>query len=150
MASTLEAVRLSAGLPERISNRIQLLVAAAANPDKAIRFLNRLRQESPSAFDRIASSTAALRSAVMLFSYSTFLSEAVLQNPERILQVASSGSLYRVLMAEEYAKRLTDFLPNDGTPEAIDLARFRRGQLLRIMLRDVLGIATLSDITLEL
>ena len=30
------------------------------------------------------------------------------------------------------------------------LARFRRRQILRIMLRDVLGLATLSDVTGEL
>ena len=30
------------------------------------------------------------------------------------------------------------------------LARFRRRQFLRIMLRDVLGLATLSDVTEEL
>ena len=35
-------------------------------------------------------------------------------------------------------------------PSAVDLARFRRRQLLRIVLRDVLGIATLSDVTEEL
>jgi glutamate-ammonia-ligase adenylyltransferase len=32
----------------------------------------------------------------------------------------------------------------------VDLARFRRRQLLRIVLRDVLGVATLSDVTTEL
>ena len=35
-------------------------------------------------------------------------------------------------------------------PSAVDLARFRRRQLLRIVLRDVLGVATLSDVTSEL
>src|ERR1019366_7533542 len=35
-------------------------------------------------------------------------------------------------------------------PSAVDLARFRRRQLLRIVLRDVLGVATLSDVVEEL
>jgi glutamate-ammonia-ligase adenylyltransferase len=114
--------------------------------------LERLRQDSPSAFDRIASSPAALRSAVNLFSYSQFLSETVLQNPERILRVANSGSFYRVLPAEEYARRLVEFLGKDGAgaPAAVDLARFRRQQLLRIVLRDVMGVAALSEVTEEL
>ena len=116
------------------------------------RYLERLRQESPPAFDRIASSPAALRCAVNVFSYSRFLSDAVLKNPERILQVANSGSFYRVLSVEEYEERLFDFLGNErrGMPSAVDLARFRRRQLLRIVLRDVLGVATLSDVTEEL
>jgi glutamate-ammonia-ligase adenylyltransferase len=114
--------------------------------------LERLRQNSPSAFDRIASSPAALRCAVNLFSYSHFLSETVLQNPERILRVANSGSFYRVLSAEEYAQRLVEFLGKDtaGVPAAVNLARFRRQQLLRIVLRDVMGVAALSEVTAEL
>jgi glutamate-ammonia-ligase adenylyltransferase len=152
MESSLDVLGLGAGLPERVAARIQMLLAAAPNPPAAARLLERLRQDSPSAFDRIASSPAALRSAVNLFSYSQFLSETVLQNPERILRVANSGSFYRVLPAEEYARRLVEFLGKDGAgaPAAVDLARFRRQQLLRIVLRDVMGVAALSEVTEEL
>jgi glutamate-ammonia-ligase adenylyltransferase len=151
MQSSLDGIRLGMGLPERIATRIQLLLGSVPDADTAARFLERLRHDSPSAFDRISSSPAALRCAVNLFSYSNFLSEAVLKNPERILQVANSGSLYRVLTVEEFEERLFDFLANhEGVPAAIDLARFRRHQLLRIVLRDVLGIAALADITKEL
>src|ERR1035438_5136410 len=152
METSLDVLRLGAGLPERVAARIHMLLAATPNPQAAARLLERLRQDSPSAFDRIASSPAALRSAVNLFSYSQFLSETVLQNPERILRVANSGSFYRVLSAEEYAQRLAEFLGKDpaGVPAAVDLARFRRQQLLRIVLRDVMGVAALSDVTAEL
>jgi [glutamine synthetase] adenylyltransferase / [glutamine synthetase]-adenylyl-L-tyrosine phosphorylase len=128
------------------------LLASAPDPVAVVHFLERLRHDSVSAFERICNSPAALRCAVNVFSHSKFLSEAVLKNPERILQVASSGSLYRVLTAEEYEMRLFDFLGagRQGVPSAIDLARFRRRQLLRILLRDVLGLATLSNITEEL
>ena len=144
--------RLAAGLPERVVTRIQLLLATVPDPGAAIHFLERLRQESASAFDRICSSPAALRCAVNLFSYSKFLSEAILKNPERILQVANSGSLYRVLTVEDYEMRLFDFLGHGrkDAPSAADLARFRRRQLLRVLLRDVLGFATLSNVTEEL
>jgi [glutamine synthetase] adenylyltransferase / [glutamine synthetase]-adenylyl-L-tyrosine phosphorylase len=152
METSQDVLRLGAGLPERIAARIQMLLAATPNPHAATRLLERLRQNSPSAFDRIASSPAALRCAVTLFSYSQFLSETVLQNPERILRVANSGSFYRVLSSEEYAKALSEALGNNSVevPAAVDLARFRRDQLLRIVLRDVLGAATLSEVTEEL
>jgi [glutamine synthetase] adenylyltransferase / [glutamine synthetase]-adenylyl-L-tyrosine phosphorylase len=144
-------IRLGAVLPERIAARVQLLLAAAPDPDTSLRYLERLRQTAPSVFDRVSSSPAALRCATGIFSFSQFLSESVLQHPERILQVANSGSLYRVLRAEEYEERIFEFLgPNQGVPTAEALARFRRRQLLRIVVRDVLGIATLSDITEEL
>src|SRR6516165_5113068 len=152
MPGSLDVIRLGVGLPERIATRIQLLMAAVPDPDKATRYLERLRAEAPTAFDRIASSPGALRCAVTLFSYSDFLSESVMRNPERILQVATSGSFYRVLTCEEYEERLFEFLgkQHEGVPAAVDLARFRRRQLLRIVLRDVLGVATLFDVTEEL
>ena len=152
MQSSLDAIRMGSGLPERIAARIQLLLASVPDPAAASRALERLHQKSPTAFDRIASSPAALRCVVNVFSYSQFLSEAVLQNPERILQVSGSGSFYRVLSAEEYEERLLDFLgqPQPEVPSAIDLARFRRRQLLRIVLRDVMGVAELAEVTEEL
>src|SRR5690242_17923694 len=103
------ALRLSTGLPERSASRIQVLLASVPDPDTAVRFLERLRAESPSAFDRITRSPGALRSARHLFSFSAFLAEAVLKHPERIVQVANSGSLDHVLTAEEYEERLFDF-----------------------------------------
>src|SRR5213079_1806606 len=151
MQSLANAFRLE-GLPERIATRIQWLLATVPDADCATHFLVRLRHDSPSAFERIASSPAALRCAVTLFSYSRFLSESVLRNPERILQVANSGSFYRVLAVEDYVERLLDFLGSghQGVPDAVDLARFRRRQLLRILLRDVLDVCTLAGVTEEL
>ena len=145
-------VRLFAGLPERIARRIQLLLASVPDPPAVERYLERLQHESPSAFDRIVSSAAALRCAVNVFSYSRFLSDAVLKNPERILQVSTSGSFYRALSVEGYEERLFDFLGKErrDMPSALDLARFRRRQLLRICLRDVMGVAALAEVTEEL
>ena len=76
----------------------------------------------------------------------------MLKNPEQILQVASSGNFYRVLSVEEYEERLYDFLGagHGGVPSGVELARFRRRQLLRIALRDVQGVAGLAEITEEL
>jgi len=139
-------------VPERLAARISSLLASVPDPAAATRYFERLQQASPSAFDRITSSPAALRSAANIFAYSAFLSDAVLKNPEQILQVASSGSFYRVLTVEEYEERLYDFLgaTRGGTLTAVELARFRRRQLLRIALRDVLGVAGLAEITEEL
>jgi glutamate-ammonia-ligase adenylyltransferase len=138
-------------LPERITVRIQHLLASVPDPETSERYLLRMQTESPSAFGRIASSPAALRAAVHLFSYSKFLSDSVLRSPERVLQIANSGAFYRTMEAEEFEERLLDSLGgerHDGLA-ALELARFRRRQLLRIVLRDVLGAATLADVTKE-
>ena len=146
-----DIARLGNGIPEAILTRIQVLLAWVPDPDEALHFLERLRQESP-AFERITSSPTALRYLVSIFSFSAFLSEAILRHPEWLLQLTTSGDLHRVLSCEEYLDRLTDFLGADQTvvPSAFALARFRRQQLLRIVLRDVQGLASLSDVTEEI
>src|SRR5581483_3254682 len=100
------ALRLGAGLPERIAARIQVLLAAIPDPNTALRFLERLRMEAPSAFDRITSSTGALRCPIHLFSFSNFLSEAALKHPEHILHVAIPGvstGILKITLGSYYA-----------------------------------------------
>jgi len=147
-----DIARLGGGIPERIAARIQSLLAWVPDPDEALHFLERLRQDGPAAFNRIASSPAALRCLITTFSYSRFLSESVLKHPEWLLQAADPGDLHRMFSADEFVERLVEFRAAEGpdVPPAVLLARFRRRQLLRILLRDVLGLAALADITGEL
>ncbi len=126
---------------------VERLLAPAADPDQAARFLARLRQETPPGFERIASSPAALRAAIAVFSCSNFLAEAVLREPERIFEALDAAHFGRMLSKEEFQQRLTALCTR---PAAIDLARFRRRELLRIVLRDILGVATISEVTHEL
>src|SRR4026208_1198628 len=129
---------LSIGLPESIFTRIQVLLASVPDPDQSLHHLERLRVENSAGFDRISNSPIALGYLITIFSYSNFLSETVITHPEWLLQLAVSGDLHRVLTTEEFEQRLTTFLESPGVPAAVDLARFRRQQLLRIVLRDVL------------
>jgi glutamate-ammonia-ligase adenylyltransferase len=126
----------------QVQERIELLLASSPDRTAAVRFLGRLRAESPAEFDRIANSAAAMRAAIAIFSVSSFLSESVLRDPERIFKVAGSHRFYRVLSVDEYRQMLAA----SDTP----LAAFRRRQLLRIALRDVLGAAMLAEVTQEL
>ncbi|HTT62712.1 MAG TPA: hypothetical protein VMG35_12745 [Bryobacteraceae bacterium] len=141
---------LAGGLPDAILARIQVLLASVADPDQSLHYLERLRSENPAGFSRISSSAAALGYLITIFSYSRFLAEAVLRHPEWLLQLAVSGDFHRVFTAEQYEQRLAEVVGPEGIPAALDLARFRRQQLLRIVLRDVLDLASLSDVTEEL
>ena len=81
-------------------------------------------------------------------SFSRFLSEEILQNPQWLEEVSAMN---RLLTASEYKKRLGKFLKDPADrPLALSLALFRRQQILRILLRDVLGLASLSEITEEI
>jgi glutamate-ammonia-ligase adenylyltransferase len=146
-----DMARLGSRIPERIATRIRLLLGSVPDPDEALHFLESLRHDFPAAFDRISSSAAALRYLITTFSYSRFLSEAVLRRPEWLLQVATAG-LHRPLTAEEFAGLQPPFQAGESPDlaPAVMLARFRRRQLLRIVLRDVLGLATLPVVTGEL
>src|SRR6266542_4390167 len=113
--------RLGNGIPERIQARMQKLLAAVPDPDKALHFLERFRLEHRAAFDRVISSPLSLQYLITIFSYSIFLGEAVLQYPEWLLQTASSGSMHRVLSCEEYENLLKNFLgQSSGIPSALD------------------------------
>ncbi len=115
----------------------------AADPEMASRYLASFRNRHAAVFERLRTSSTGLNALAAVFANSHFLSEDVLQHPDWLEILVESGDLYRVLSAEEYLLRLK------LSPE-MPLAVFRRKQLLRIVIRDVLGHATLSEVTEEL
>src|SRR5277367_2340733 len=132
--------------------QLGILIESSPDPDQVIRFLERLRKEAPEGFSRISSRPTALRYAVAVFGFSIFLSETVIRNPDWLLDISSAGDTRRVLRTDEFEERLAVFLGPSfgGVPSAFTLARFRRRELLRLVLRDVLGLGSLSDVTEEL
>ncbi len=143
---------LSEHLSEDLQARFRTLLKASPDPDQALHFFDRLQREQPESFDRLAESNAALQVLVSVFSYSRFLSEAVLVHPNWVDELVGSGDLYRVLAAEDYSERLESALEAAGqrVPAAVSLAAFRRRQILRIMVRDVMGLCSLPEITGEI
>ena len=125
------------------------LLTSIPDPERVRHYLASLQQQFPSAFQRIVESPPALRIATHLFSYSRFLSDAMLREPERILQLSNSQTFNRVFSVEDYREKLYTFL-RSGVPSAVDFARFRRRHIVRILLRDVLGDASLANVTEEL
>ena len=93
-----QMARLAEGLPEAVFTRIQVLLASVPDPDQAVHYLERLRSENSAGFDRIASSPAALGYLITVFSYSKFLSEAVVHHPAWLLQLTTSGDLHLSLI----------------------------------------------------
>jgi [glutamine synthetase] adenylyltransferase / [glutamine synthetase]-adenylyl-L-tyrosine phosphorylase len=60
--------------------------------------------------------------------------------------------MHRALSVPDYKEHLGAFLKERavGSPIALDLALFRRKELLRIVIRDALGLGTLAEVTEEL
>lgn len=146
------AMSLSDKLNPAMQERLRLLLSRSADPDNVLHYLRRLLEQKPAAFQRLAVSPALLQYLVAVFSQSQFLSEELLRTPEWIETVGAYGDLHRVVSADEYMERLERGLEAHGAgmPPAVEYARFRRRQLLRILVRDVLQFGTLSDITEEI
>jgi len=144
--------RLAADLAVETQARLRSLLAVSADPGQALGFLERLHREQPAAFSRLTGEAAGLQTLVAVFSHSRFLSEAILNHPEWADQLLGAGDLERVRSAEEFEERLEAFLRGQerGLPLPLTLARFRRQQILRVLVRDVLGLCTLSEVTEEL
>src|SRR5579871_5117125 len=144
-----ELETLAKGIPSAAATLIESLLASSADPDAAVHYLVSLKQQHPEAFQRLVQSQASLQQLIAVFSNSHFLSDEILQNPQWMEQLAG---LDRVRMDSEYKKDLLAFLKHQpqGTPEALSLALFRRQQILRILLRDILGMCALSETTEEL
>ncbi len=105
----------------------------------------------PSEFQQIAYTPFGLQALVAVFSASDFLSEELLQHPVWLLALLHAGWLHRGRTREEIDTELADWLcSGTSNAPALRMAEFRRKQILRILLRDVLGFGALPEITEEL
>ena len=132
-----------------VQNRFDLLLAGSPAPEQGLHYFTRLREQHPAAFDRLTRSALGLRHLVAVFTYSRFLAEEILEHPGWAEQLLDPVDLQRVATVEDLRARLRYSLP-PGVPTPVELAKFRRRQILRIMIRDVMGLGTLPEITGEL
>jgi glutamate-ammonia-ligase adenylyltransferase len=144
-----EIAALAKSFPAAIRNRFDLLLASSPAPELGLHYFARLCEQQHLGFERLTRSTAGLRHLVAVFTQSRFLSEEILEHPERADELRDAGGIQRALTADLIRNRLENALP-PGVPPALELAKFRRRQLLRTIVRDVLGMGTLPEITGEL
>lgn len=138
-------------LPAMISE-----LARAADPDMAINNLERLldRMEDTSLFAELAKKNRELLASIITtFGASRFLSQFIISWPEENLGLLSSpdflaplthaGSIYAALReAVQKAENDKDFVRI--------LRKFRKARMLRIAIRDLMGLADLQETMSEL
>lgn len=135
--------------PDDIANFISTL----PDPAGARAFLSRLRAPDsapPIDFNR---DRLILSHLLTLAGNSPFLAETLLRHPEHIawLKAETQRNFDRIKSSEQLSEDLARFVTRMiDVDDATRLARFKRRELLRIYLRDCLGIATLSELTEEL
>jgi glutamate-ammonia-ligase adenylyltransferase len=124
------------------------LLSSSPDPDAALHFSERLRTEQPAAFERLTATPNGVHVLLAIFSYSRFLSEAVIARPEWVDPLLEPGALDRMFSVEDYSELLLE--TPDGADLPLKLALFRRRQLLRILLRDVMDFARVAEIAEEI
>ena len=124
-------------------------IGRSSDPERVSRYFDKFQTRHPDVLKQVAADADRLKWLTLIFSSSRFLSEELMRHPEWILTL---DTISRFLSRDEYGEKLTGFLRELGVSSAtaVELALFRRKELLRIVVRDQLGIGVLSEITEEL
>lgn len=143
--------RIAGRLGEHDLATLKLLLKQMPDPDSAAAGLDRFLDQGELAVSAASSSNYLLHAALTVFSHSNYLGDALIRHPELLAWAMERERFFRPLSAEELRTEL-GWIPAkaDDDQAALTLARFKRMQLLRIALRDLLGAATLAEVTLEL
>src|SRR5581483_4994170 len=129
--------------------QVESLLAASPDPDQVLQYLAAFIERHPEALDNAAASPSGLQHLTAIFGWSRFLSEELLQHPDWLETIDDPG---RVWAARDFAAALRAILTEThaAEPDILLYAQFRRRQILRILLGDVLGLCTLSETTEQL
>ncbi len=144
--------RIRDALPAGLFDALTTLVAEVPDPDSALNLFERLLSTSgEDLVNTLDRSRVLLHYALVVFGYSNYLGETLIHNPDLFHALGREGALDRSHSLEEFREGFARFRSRSfETETAVLLARFKRREYVRIMLRDVLGIATLAETTGEI
>ena len=144
--------RMEKQLAPTLLTPLASLLSASPDPDGALNLLERYVQGAPSqVLAELARYPAALSYLIAIFGYSGYLAETLLSEPQLVLQFARDRNFTKLKSKEELMQDFARFSTTNPDPWlAALLARFKRRNYLRIVLKDVLRVSTLGETTLEL
>jgi len=145
---------------ERISNRISntlasvliSILADCSDPDAALLLFERLVIESsPDIIELLEEHPFVAHYATAVFGSSWYLGETLIANSDILHTFLRDKGLDHSCSREDFSEALARFHSRsfDRDPSLL-LARFKRREYVRIMLRDVLRIAPLAETTAEI
>lgn len=138
-------------MPEGVAAAIPALLTDAPDPDAALNLFERLSTgASPELFRTFDRQRAFIHYALLAFGYSEYLGETLVKSPDIFQALAREHALDRSHSREEFREGFARFRSRSFENDvALLLARYKRREFVRIVLRDVLGIARLAEITAE-
>ena len=139
-------------IPARVYESLSALLPAAPNTDAAVNQFERLAETaSPELLALLEKYPALVHYAVVVFGYSPWLGETLVHNSDLFYGFVRERNLDRTHSREELQESFARMRScSFETDTAALLARFKRREYIRIMLRDVLGVATLAETTAEI
>jgi glutamate-ammonia-ligase adenylyltransferase len=128
------------------------LLAQSPDPDGALNLLERYTQAAaPEQVRELERYPTALTYLVAIFGYSAFLAETFLAEPALPLQFARDRNFTKLKSKEDLLQDYARFATTSPDPWlSAQLARWKRRNYLRIVLKDVLRLSTLGETTAEL
>lgn len=135
-----------------VAEAIPALLADVPDPDTALNYFERLTKHGePDLYRCFEKNRALVHYALIVFGYSQYLGETLLQNNDLFHSLIRETSLDRAPSQEEMHEAFARFRSRSFEADIAQLlVRFKRREYIRIMLRDVLGLATLSEVTSEI
>ncbi|HEY6293530.1 MAG TPA: hypothetical protein VI455_18405 [Terriglobia bacterium] len=145
-------LRLEKRLPTALRKPLGPLLGQSPDPDGALNLLERYTQAaSPDLLRELGRRPSGLTYLTAAFAYGSLLAEGFLTEPSLVLQFARDRRFTELRpregLMEDYARFATTHSASDLPA---NLGLFKRRNYVRIGLKDVLGLATLADVTLEL
>jgi glutamate-ammonia-ligase adenylyltransferase len=144
--------RLARRLAPELAAPVASLLAHSPDPDGALNLLERYVLGAPDdVLTDLNRYPTALTYLVAIFGYSTYLAESFFADPSLPSQFARDRKFTKLKSREELMQDYARFATTH--PDvwlSAQLARFKRRNYLRIVLKDVLGLSTLGETTLEL
>jgi len=144
--------RLGRSLAPELMLPLGSLLAQSPDPDGALRLLDRYAETAPADVLReLALHPTALIYLVAIFGHSQPLAETFLEDSSLAVQFAGDRHFTKQRSIEDLMQAYARY--SVTSPDlwlSSQLARFKRRNILRIALKDVLRLSTLGETTLEL
>ncbi|HKS95600.1 MAG TPA: hypothetical protein VJV74_05635, partial [Terriglobia bacterium] len=139
-------------LPAPLHYPLASLLAHSPDPDAALNLLERYITKAPrETLSDLAAYPTALTYLIAIFGYSGYLAETFLAEPGLPLQFARDRNFSKLKSKEDLMQDYARFATAAPDPWlSAQLGRFKQRTYLRLVLKDVLGMSTLAETTLEL
>lgn len=133
------------------NNSIEKLLEDLPDIELTKKFYERLQNESPSEAGKLNKNQGLLSDVLTLASFSPHLATTILQNPKYISWLKRQRISSNIREKDELLESLARFaLTNSQVEPSVMLSRFRRRELIRIYLKDIRNLGTITEITEEI